>query len=1032
MMAVNDFGQTRASVSLDSGDKFAENFHHHVVDTDEAYLSNTDLADDECNLLAQSDDDEGDNNIDKADNIDDVYGSGANDNTHQHVARRLYCRLVALVSQLDAKVRWISVNSKNGGNEANKHNAMYKQLDGDPLRATGRFQPIATANGSADHMQSNHRKNRIGDGFKSTSSQMSKNLAANDFEDPAHRRRIPRFNCLRWLWMILLTLIVLWLLSVMFVMLTTLIAIILSPSQMSYSYDNQLQSVISNNSHVQSDKIRKLDQPSTNKNLSEQHDQDRWLIATPKCHIPVLDPWHESIKEYVEAKPPMDCKKIFAESMKKIETSNDTDKQQIRSNTLTYVQDNRLFFTHDAINRGAGINGKCCYRSIARTGDNDDELEYSRICRALPDSNPITLTSIGLDINEELIQIECAELKYTNVHVFMIHDTAEEKALKALADKKLIIGKHYNVLMVGVDTISRLNAIRQLPKTLNVLRQLYNTTEFLGYNKVGENTFPNLVPLLTGLTPEQLVQVTCWAATNYTEESEKGDDYLDNCKFLWTFFQQSGYTTYFSEDWPEASTFDYLKPGFKQKPTDFYGRPFTLARDALLYPHKEMACSSCHLDEPIVRVDLNNLNNFVKTHNNMPYFAFHWINCPQHDDLNGASKVDDIIADFFINLYNITYNQRTFVVFFSDHGYRWNNFVSTQIGHYESSLPLLTIAPPAVFAREHPLEYMTLTKNYRALMTPFNVFHTMIQIKRLGEKESHSKRKAQNEVVTIGTNLYQVGSTSRNSTNETPVSTEASLRLLDGLSYPQNISTYSLFEEQINQDRSCIETGIPDNYCVCHNFEKVSIDDEDVLAAAYYLVYVHMAGKIANSRQLCDTLNLSSIKEANMFDFGSMKSKTSSRRRRAVVNLQEYNNTLHNRTEIPKPSKITPQPITTTQPPEQEVELSKLNKYHSLPNREYNIRLETQPGGGLFQEVVRYYGDNLDECKNAAKSIRTKIEDPEFNYDEKINAVIDMDKSCEFSVHSDSISRLNLYGKQSKCVKNNIELKKICHCKDQT
>ena len=71
------------------------------------------------------------------------------------------------------------------------------------------------------------------------------------------------------------------------------------------------------------------------------------------------------------------------------------------------------------------------------------------------------------------------------------------------------------MLLLLVESLSRVNARVQLPRTVAVLRDLYNST-FLngeqlsssqypthtlssGLVKVGDNTFPNLLTLLTGL-----------------------------------------------------------------------------------------------------------------------------------------------------------------------------------------------------------------------------------------------------------------------------------------------------------------------------------------------------------------------------------------------------------------------------------------------------------------------------------------------------------------------------------------------------
>lgn len=52
--------------------------------------------------------------------------------------------------------------------------------------------------------------------------------------------------------------------------------------------------------------------------------------------------------------------------------------------------------------------------------------------------------------------------------------------------------KPLSVLMVGIDSISRLNLIRAMP---NTAQHLYDTGwfELKGYNKMDDNTFPNLM-----------------------------------------------------------------------------------------------------------------------------------------------------------------------------------------------------------------------------------------------------------------------------------------------------------------------------------------------------------------------------------------------------------------------------------------------------------------------------------------------------------------------------------------------------------
>lgn len=53
-------------------------------------------------------------------------------------------------------------------------------------------------------------------------------------------------------------------------------------------------------------------------------------------------------------------------------------------------------------------------------------------------------------------------------------------------------------MVVGLDSVSRLNFMRQLPKAYRLLTDNLDATVLIGFNKVGHNTFPNVVPMLTG------------------------------------------------------------------------------------------------------------------------------------------------------------------------------------------------------------------------------------------------------------------------------------------------------------------------------------------------------------------------------------------------------------------------------------------------------------------------------------------------------------------------------------------------------
>ncbi len=71
-----------------------------------------------------------------------------------------------------------------------------------------------------------------------------------------------------------------------------------------------------------------------------------------------------------------------------------------------------------------------------------------------------------------------------------------------------------NILFVGLDSISRINFDRHFPITAKLLKN-YKFYTMYGYNKVADNTFVNLTPLLTGHYVEEIWNETITEFFNY-------------------------------------------------------------------------------------------------------------------------------------------------------------------------------------------------------------------------------------------------------------------------------------------------------------------------------------------------------------------------------------------------------------------------------------------------------------------------------------------------------------------------------------
>lgn len=54
------------------------------------------------------------------------------------------------------------------------------------------------------------------------------------------------------------------------------------------------------------------------------------------------------------------------------------------------------------------------------------------------------------------------------------------------------------VAVIGIDSISRLNFMRQMVNSYRYITEEMDGDVMHGFTKVGENTFPNVIPMLTG------------------------------------------------------------------------------------------------------------------------------------------------------------------------------------------------------------------------------------------------------------------------------------------------------------------------------------------------------------------------------------------------------------------------------------------------------------------------------------------------------------------------------------------------------
>jgi len=140
-----------------------------------------------------------------------------------------------------------------------------------------------------------------------------------------------------------------------------------------------------------------------------------------------------------------------------------------------------------------------------------------------------------------------------------------------------------NVVMIGIDAVSRLNFLRHMESTAKFVDE-HGFQSFFGHHKVGDNTLPNLFGMFLGEQKD-----TWWQKLPHNKK-------LDTLPLIQKLYSNAGYLTTYIEDYPECGLFTFHGvKGFVSQPTEYFPRPVNLMiRRKGLYDH--MMCYQNRLE----------------------------------------------------------------------------------------------------------------------------------------------------------------------------------------------------------------------------------------------------------------------------------------------------------------------------------------------------------------------------------------------------------------------------------------------------
>lgn len=236
-----------------------------------------------------------------------------------------------------------------------------------------------------------------------------------------------------------------------------------------------------------------------------------YFVNTPGCKIPSFPTIIRSISQHATQVPNIACKKPLIKLTK--------------GNQLVVNLNESELLDLYGIEKREQV--KCYYQEIKMVTDNRNSymsLHHNFLLRDKP-TPPIQM---------EYIKVVCSKPSSLQLPIYMdFFFIALPKHSLPSSDNKL------SVMILGLESVSRLNFLRHMNFTASVLKQHFHSFEFAGYSAISDSPYDNVVASMTGLTNEELGEVCI---------TKGKTEMMDNCPFLWKRFKDIGYVTSFAED----------------------------------------------------------------------------------------------------------------------------------------------------------------------------------------------------------------------------------------------------------------------------------------------------------------------------------------------------------------------------------------------------------------------------------------------------------------------------------------------------
>ncbi len=288
-----------------------------------------------------------------------------------------------------------------------------------------------------------------------------------------------------------------------------------------------------------------------------------------------------------------------------------------------------------------------------------------------------------------------------------------------------------SVLMLMIDATSRAHLGRMCARSLGALRAMaaagsVRLYEFSQFSTVGYNSIPNMVPMYTGLSHDEL------------QRAPRGD--AGGWEPVWAAFKRRGYATFLGEE-----IHDGCGDLSAQTPSSACKLFYALLGAAAM-PHHNVWQAFCQPELPQCCTDplsflrpgrrqcvngadlhallLGYVRDFARTYASQPRFGLMNLMTAHEHFMHRLSALDDDLSAFLGEI-EAALRADTALFLLSDHGTHgiwYNHFAVGQLEHRD---PALLLVLPSGFVDRHPGVDAALRRNTARRVTAYDIHATL-------------------------------------------------------------------------------------------------------------------------------------------------------------------------------------------------------------------------------------------------------------------------------------------------------------------